>query len=82
MSVGCEGGGDMCGYGEALVHVLVGVVRPSSRERPKREIELCGYCCGCVSGVIGKYGDCLRWILACAEDAGYNNVLEAGGVQV
>lgn len=54
MSVGCEGGGDMCGYGEALVHVLVGVVRPSSRERPKREIELCGYCCGCVSGVIGK----------------------------
>ncbi len=54
MSVGCAEGGDVCGCGEALVHVLVSVVRPSSRERPKREIELYGYCCGCVSGVIGK----------------------------
>ena len=41
MSVGCEGGGDVCGYGEALVDVLVGIVRPSSRERPKWDIELC-----------------------------------------
>jgi hypothetical protein len=43
VSVGCEGGEDVCGCGEALVHALVGAVRPSSRERPKREIELCGY---------------------------------------
>jgi len=40
VSVECEGGGYVCGCGEALVHVLVGVVRPSSRERPKRDIEL------------------------------------------
>jgi hypothetical protein len=43
VSVGCEGSGDVCVCGEGLVHVLVGVVRPSSRERPEREIELCGY---------------------------------------
>ncbi len=36
-------GGDLCGYGVGLVHVLVGIVRPRSRERLKREIELCGY---------------------------------------
>ena len=43
MIVGCEGSGDVCGCGEGLVLVLLGVVRPGSRERPKREIELCGY---------------------------------------
>ncbi len=39
------------------MHVLVGVVRPSYRERPKREIELCGCLRGCVSGVTGKLSE-------------------------
>ena len=43
MSVGCERDGNMYGCGKGLVHVLVVVVRPSSRKRQKREIELCGY---------------------------------------
>ena len=42
MSVGCEGVRDVCGCGEGSVHELVGVVRPGSRGRPKREIDLCG----------------------------------------
>ncbi len=38
VSVGCEGSGDVRDCGEGLMHVLVDVVRPSSRERPKREM--------------------------------------------
>ena len=33
-----------------------------------------------MSSVIGELDDCLSWILACAEDAGYKYVLEADGV--
>jgi hypothetical protein len=30
--------------------------------------------------MIGAEGDCLDWVLACAKDAGYKYVLEAGGM--
>jgi hypothetical protein len=42
VSVGCEGRGNVCGCGEGLVRVLVGIIRPNSREKPNREREL--YC--------------------------------------
>jgi hypothetical protein len=32
----------VCGCGEGLVRVLVGVVRPSFKERANRKGELCG----------------------------------------
>jgi len=46
MSVGCERSGDVCGCDEGLVHALVGVARPSFRERPKRRSE-------CVANFVG-----------------------------
>ena len=41
VNVGRVRSGDVCGYGDGLVHVLVGVVRLNSRETANRASDLC-----------------------------------------